>query len=69
MVAASAAFQMEVASLAVAVEIPERFRKKLNEIKAKHANVNVYLNTLVDEAISFYYEALFSRNAKSIPII
>jgi hypothetical protein len=38
--------------------------KKLNEIKAKHTNVNVYLNTLVDEAISFYYEHLFSRNSK-----
>jgi hypothetical protein len=36
-----------------------------DEIKAKHANVNVYLNTLVDEAISFYYDHLFSRNAKS----
>jgi hypothetical protein len=39
--------------------------KKLNEIKARHSNVNVYLNTIVDEAISFYYEHLFSRNAKS----
>jgi hypothetical protein len=39
--------------------------KKLNEIKAKHSNVNVYLNTLVDEAISFYYDHLFSRNGKS----
>jgi hypothetical protein len=39
--------------------------KKLNEIKAKHSNVNVYLNTLVDEAISFYYDHLFSLNSKS----
>jgi hypothetical protein len=39
--------------------------RKLNEIKAKHSNVNVYLNTLVDEAISFYYDHLFSRNSKS----
>jgi hypothetical protein len=39
--------------------------KKLNEIKARNANVNVYLNTIVDEAISFYYQHLFSRNATS----
>jgi hypothetical protein len=39
--------------------------KKLNEIKAKHQDVNVYLNTIVDEAISFYYDHLFSRSTKS----
>jgi hypothetical protein len=39
--------------------------KKLNELKANHTNVNVYLNTIVDEAISFYYEHVFSRNTKS----
>jgi hypothetical protein len=38
--------------------------KKLNEIKAKHQDVNVYLNTIVDEAISFYYAHLFSLSTK-----
>jgi hypothetical protein len=35
--------------------------KKLNELK----DVNVYLNTIVDEAISYYYEHVFSRSTKS----
>ncbi len=39
--------------------------KKLNQLKAKHDHVNVYLNTIVDEAISFYYEHVFSRSTKS----
>lgn len=30
--------------------------KMLNEIKAGHKDVNVYMNTIVDEAIRFYYE-------------
>ncbi|MBL4935539.1 hypothetical protein JK636_07175 [Clostridium sp. YIM B02515] len=30
--------------------------KMLNEIKASHDNVNVYMNTIVDEAIRYYYE-------------
>lgn len=30
--------------------------KMLNEIKASHHDVNVYMNTIVDEAIRYYYE-------------
>jgi hypothetical protein len=29
--------------------------KMLNEIKASHPDVNVYMNTIVDEAIKYYY--------------
>lgn len=40
-----------------------QFRKstvrKLNEIRAKHPDVNVYLNTIIDEAILYYYDHLF----------
>jgi hypothetical protein len=32
--------------------------KMLNEIKASHPDVNVYMNTIVDEAIRFYYSAI-----------
>lgn len=32
--------------------------KMLNEIKASHSNVNVYMNTIVDEAIRYYYSSL-----------
>ncbi len=39
--------------------------RKLNELKANHSDVNVYLNTIVDEAISYYYEHIFSRSVKS----
>lgn len=41
------------------------YSKKLNELKADNSNVNVYLNKIVDEAISFYYEHTFSRSTKS----
>ncbi|MDT8719165.1 hypothetical protein IAI10_21165 [Clostridium sp. 19966] len=34
--------------------------RKLNEIKAKHQDVNVYMNTLLDEAILCYYNKLFN---------
>lgn len=35
--------------------------RKLNEIKSKHADVNVYLNTVLDEAIQYYYRFLFEN--------
>jgi hypothetical protein len=35
--------------------------KILNEIKASHHNVNVYMNTLVDEAIRYYYSFGFQK--------
>lgn len=38
--------------------------KMLNEIKASHADVNVYMNTIVDEAIRYYYEVLFEVERK-----
>lgn len=36
--------------------------KMLNEIKANHHNVNVYMNTIVDDAIRYYYNALAENN-------
>lgn len=35
--------------------------RKLNEIKAHHSNVNIYLNTIIDEAIVFYHNHVFSK--------
>jgi hypothetical protein len=35
--------------------------RKLNEIKSRHADINVYLNTVLDEAIQHYYGFLFDR--------
>jgi hypothetical protein len=35
--------------------------KMLNEIKASHHDVNVYMNTLVDEAIRYYYSSAFKK--------
>jgi hypothetical protein len=37
--------------------------KMLNEIKAAHPDVNVYMNTIVDEAIRYYYEFLFEKKS------
>jgi hypothetical protein len=34
--------------------------RKLNELKANHADINVYLNTIIDEAISHYYDYVFN---------
>jgi hypothetical protein len=34
--------------------------RKLNELKAQHSDVNVYLNTIIDEAILHYHEHIFS---------
>jgi hypothetical protein len=33
--------------------------RKLNELKASHSDFNVYLNTVIDEAISYYYDHVF----------
>jgi hypothetical protein len=38
--------------------------KMLNEIKAAHPDVNVYMNTIVDEAIRYYYSFLFEKEKK-----
>lgn len=35
--------------------------KKLNELKANHCDVNVYLSTLVDAAIMHYYSYIFKE--------
>lgn len=35
--------------------------RKLNELKTKHSDVNVYLSTIIDEAISYYYDYVFTR--------
>lgn len=35
--------------------------KMLNEIKAAHPDVNVYMNTIVDEAIRHYYSYIFEK--------
>lgn len=37
--------------------------RKLNEIKAKHPDINVYLNTLIDEAISYYYDCIMNEKS------
>lgn len=42
--------------------------KMLNEIKASHPDVNVYMNILVDEAIRHYYSFCFKkRNRVLLP--
>ncbi|MGL5381168.1 hypothetical protein [Clostridium sp.] len=33
--------------------------RKLLEIKAKHTDVNIYLNTILDEIINYYYSNHF----------
>lgn len=35
--------------------------RKLNEIKAGHRDINIYMNTIVDEAINHYYEDVFLK--------
>jgi hypothetical protein len=37
-------------------------QRKLNELKAKHPDVNVYLNTILDAAILHYYNYIFNEN-------
>jgi hypothetical protein len=39
--------------------------RKLNELKAQHSEVNVYLNTIIDDAITHYHEHIFSRRTTS----
>jgi hypothetical protein len=36
--------------------------RKLNALKAEHPNVNALLNTIVDMAVSHYYNYIFSEN-------
>jgi len=36
--------------------------RTLSKIKAIHSDDNVYLNTIVDEAIRYYYEYLKNNN-------
>lgn len=38
--------------------------RKLNELKAKHPDVNVYLNTILDAAISHYYDYIFNGDGQ-----
>jgi hypothetical protein len=35
--------------------------RKLAELKARHPNVNVYLNTILDEAINHYYNYILNE--------
>lgn len=35
--------------------------KKLNELKANHPDINVYLNTIIDEAILHYYDYIINN--------
>ena len=37
--------------------------RKLSELKAKHPDVNVYLNTIIVEAINYYYDTIFSEKS------
>ncbi|WP_139905482.1 hypothetical protein [Clostridium thermarum] len=36
--------------------------RKLNELKSKHPDVNVYLNTILDAAIQHYYDYIINKN-------
>lgn len=36
--------------------------RMLNELKAKHPDANVYFNTIIDEAIRYYYKNIFDNN-------
>jgi hypothetical protein len=35
--------------------------RKLNELKAKHPDINVYLNTILDAAILHYYDLIINQ--------
>jgi hypothetical protein len=39
--------------------------RKLNALKAEHPDVNALLNTIVDMAVSHYYNYIFSENGRS----
>jgi hypothetical protein len=36
--------------------------RKLNELKAKHPDVNVYINTILDAFIQHYYDFIIKEN-------
>ncbi len=36
--------------------------RHLNELKAAHPDINVYLNTIVDKALNHYYDYIFNKN-------
>lgn len=38
--------------------------RKLNELKAVHPDVNVYLNTIIDAAINHYYDYIMNQGGK-----
>jgi len=38
--------------------------RKLNELKARHPDVNAYLSTILDEAINYYYEHVIKGNGE-----
>lgn len=41
--------------------------RKLNELKATHEDVNVYLSTILDEAITEYYNKVLGKTHPSPP--
>lgn len=38
--------------------------RKLNELKAVHPDVNVYLNTIIDASINHYYDYIMNQGGK-----
>lgn len=40
--------------------------RKLNELKAIHPDINVYMNTIVDAAINYYYNYIINENGSQI---
>ncbi|MBK1812178.1 hypothetical protein JHL18_16265 [Clostridium sp. YIM B02505] len=43
-------------------KLRESTARMLNEIKAAHPDVNVYMNTIVDTALRHYYDYVFNKN-------
>ncbi|GIM28428.1 hypothetical protein CPJCM30710_10940 [Clostridium polyendosporum] len=43
-------------------QLRESTVRKLNELKAAHPDINVYLNTILDDAINHYYKYIFLEN-------
>ena len=39
--------------------------RELNELKANHADITAYLNTILDEAILFYYDHVMSMKQRN----
>ena len=50
----------EVFDIKRTYKIRKSTARMLNEIKAVHPDVNVYMNTIVDAAIRHYYDFLFN---------